>query len=373
MQLKDYYLLHNLFPKYKVGEDMMKVLRKGLFLVPILISMLVLNMPRVAAVEPTATIHPSKGTVHTDIFLQVRGLEKFVAGDNWPGFRDMELYLYWDGKPLILGLSDPGSYDSNMHYFDVHFSPPNEHPLSDLGNHTIYIEIYKDWVNYLCNFTLTFEIIEYYPCDEWLALNATYHDLLSDYNGLLDNYNSLSSDYNAIQANYNTLQNNYNSLLADYNDLLDSYSTLATDYDYLSSSYSDLESSYESLSSTYSDLLDIYGQLQSDYDSLQENYDSLSTDFNTLQALYNSLLANYTNLQGDYNSLNSDYNTLEGDYNSLNSTYNDLQSKHDTLASDLGTTRNLSYIFIITTIIFIATTVYLTIRKPKVKPELETT
>ncbi len=95
----------------------------------------------------------------------------------------------------------------------------------------------------------------------------------------------------------------------------------------------------------YYDLSDMYSQLQSDYDGLQEAYDSLSTDLNNLQGLYNSLLANYTNLQGD----------------------------HNTLTDDLGTTRSLSYIFIVTTIIFMATTVYFAFRRSKVEPELENT
>ena len=61
------------------------------------------------------------------------------------------------------------------------------------------------------------------------------------------------------------------------------------------------------------------------------------------------------------------------EHDSLLSDYNDLKSKLEHLTGDLGTARNLSYIFIVTTIIFIATTAYLAIRKPKMKPELKTT
>ena len=75
----------------------------------------------------------------------------------------------------------------------------------------------------------------------------------------------------------------------------------------------------------------------------------------------------------DYNSLESSYSNLETNYNSLNSDYNDLNSKHDTLMSDLGFTKNLSYVFIITTLIFIASTVYLAMRRPKAKPKAKTT
>jgi len=57
----------------------------------------------------------------------------------------------------------------------------------------------------------------------------------------------------------------------------------------------------------------------------------------------------------------------------LQSKYDDLKSKHDTLVDALGTARNLSYVFVMTTMIFIAATVYLATRKTKVKPDLETT
>ena len=70
---------------------------------------------------------------------------------------------------------------------------------------------------------------------------------------------------------------------------------------------------------------------------------------------------------------NSTYYDLQDVFNQLQSECNDLESKHDTLTGDLDTIRNLSYLFIITTIIFIATTVYLAIKKLKVKPELKTT
>jgi len=75
----------------------------------------------------------------------------------------------------------------------------------------------------------------------------------------------------------------------------------------------------------------------------------------------------------DYNSLESSYSNLETNYNSLNSDYNDLNSKHDTLMSDLDFTKNLSYIFMITTLVFIASTVYLAMRRPKAKPKAKTT
>ena len=67
------------------------------------------------------------------------------------------------------------------------------------------------------------------------------------------------------------------------------------------------------------------------------------------------------------------YEELFSDYQSLNSTYNDLKSKPEATVSELNYIRNLTYIFAATTIIFIATTVYPALRKPKVKSEAKTT
>ena len=116
---------------------------------------------------------------------------------------------------------------------------------------------------------------------------------------------------------------------------------------------------YEELQVAYSDLLDDYNTLIATYDNLLDDYDSVCSDYDTLEA--------------DYDSMESSYNNLETSYNSLNSTCNELESKHDTLTADLGTTRNLSYILIITTIVFIATTVFFAIRKPRAKPESKAT
>jgi hypothetical protein len=45
---------------------------------------------------------------------------------------------------------------------DIHINAPNKYPYSNLGNHTIYIEIWN--VDTFCtNFTLTFQVIKYYP------------------------------------------------------------------------------------------------------------------------------------------------------------------------------------------------------------------
>jgi len=80
------------------------------------------------------------------------------------------------------------------------------------------------------------------------------------------------------------------------------------------------------------------------------------------QLLYYELLANYMELQ-------SEYNNLVAGYDSSQTELGDLQSKYNALTNELNITRNVMYAFLITTVVFIATTVYIVIRKPKVKPE----
>jgi len=60
-------------------------------------------------------------------------------------------------------------------------------------------------------------------------------------------------------------------------------------------------------------------------------------------------------------------------YIDVTQTIKDVQTEIDSLRTELNTIRNLMYAFITTTIIFIATTAYLAIRKPKVKSEVKTT
>jgi hypothetical protein len=326
---------------------MKKLMTIGLILFFFLASMLTRTISNVSAQEPWAEIHPSEGTIETSIFLQVRGLGVFLEGDNWGSIRHMELYLYWDNQPLILGLGDPaGPGGTQMHYFDVNFTGPNEHPYSDIGNHTIYIEIYEDWATYLCNFTLTFEITEYFPCDEWLALNATYTSLLNNYTALNASYQNLMAQYNTLSSSYNSLLNQYDSLLGNYDSLLSNYNSLSSTYDQLKTNYQSLNSTYFNLNTRYQNLSSIHTQLQIDYNGLTGSY-------NSLQSIHNTLTSNYAQLQGNY--------TL------LVSSFSDLQTEYNNSSIDLTNYRDLTYALITTTLVFLATTIYFARRKTKLK------
>ena len=60
-----------------------------------------------------------------------------------------------------------------------------------------------------------------------------------------------------------------------------------------------------------------------------------------------------------------EYDRLQADYLTLRSEYDILRSNYQVLAGDLATARNLNYLFIATTIIFIATTIFLAFRRRK--------
>ncbi len=114
----------------------------------------------------------------------------------------------------------------------------------------------------------------------------------------------------------------------------------------------------------YEDLQVTYNQLLADYDSLVSSYNTLHTDYDSLQTSYN-------NLQTNYDSLNSTYHTLLSDHSSLQASFNELKSKYE-FGGEMANALNLMYVFIETTVIFVATTIYFVLRKRKPKPKKQT-
>lgn len=235
----------------------MKLVEK-IWLLPFTLLVFAFTLP-MSYCQSGVVLYPSKGTVFTDIVM-----EAYVPINSRNN-------IFWDDKVIALDVRR----GQENYPLIMNITCPNEHPYSDLGNHTITVEsFYWDGVDKVAYFNTTFEIVECFPCSEYLALNVTYHKLLS---------------------NYTELSENYGSLLSNYSDLLN--------------------------------------------------------DYNEARALYDSLSSSYNNLEGNYSAINHSYNNLTKSYNAL--------------VGELTATRNLSYIFIITTIIFTATTVYFAVRKPK--------
>ena len=130
---------------------------------------------------------------------------------------------------------------------------------------------------------------------------------------------------------------------------------------------------------TYDELLNLYNELLVNHSTLQADYDQLLTDYDALNSTYSSLVAEYGAMQTNYNSLNSSYESLMASYNSLTSDYESLQedytyikTKYDASIGELNIVRSLMYIFGITTVIFVATTVYLRKKAPYIIVRKET-
>ncbi len=132
--------------------------------------------------------------------------------------------------------------------------------------------------------------------------------------------------------------------------------------------YEDLQTTYSQLLADYNALVNSYNTLQANYNQLLAGYDSLQTSYNNLQANYSTLENNHTTLQTNYDSLNSAYTSLLSDHSSLQASYNELKSKYE-FAGDMANALDLMYVFIETTVIFIATTIYFVLRKRKPKPK----
>jgi hypothetical protein len=143
----------------------------------------------------------------------------------------------------------------------------------------------------------------------------------------------------------------YSELLSEYNESLTNYSDLLSDYETLLESYTTLSAEHGTLNSTYNSLLNEYNALQSSYNSLNSTYYSL-------QASYDSLLSSYYSLEANFNSLNETYTTLENEINNL-------RQKTEASKIDIINTRNLTYLFVGTTIALIVLIIYIKKKKPE--------
>ena len=126
---------------------------------------------------------------------------------------------------------------------------------------------------------------------------------------------------------------------------------------------------YEDLEVAYSQLLADYNELVSNYTTLQADYEILLGSYGDLLADYQELLTNHTVLQNHHNSLEANYDALNSTYRNLYLQYSSLQTSFDGLTSKYefgGETANaldLMYVFIETTVIFTATTIYFVLRR----------
>jgi prefoldin subunit 5 len=96
--------------------------------------------------------------------------------------------------------------------------------------------------------------------------------------------------------------------------------------------------------------------------------ENIASSLSNLTASYQNLSERYQQLSGNYSELQQSYQDLNNSYRQLNQTYSELQQKYSVLegsANELDNTRRVVAILVVTTVFFVATTLYLVLRKPK--------
>lgn len=114
-----------------------------------------------------------------------------------------------------------------------------------------------------------------------------------------------------------------------------------------------------------------YTQLYLDYEiaGVQQPTSSPSFPTTTVENVYlEGLKTQLTNLNNTYLELNKTYWQLNSTYKALNASYWQLQKNYASLkstASDLDNTRRVVGVLAVTTVFFVASTIYLMLRKPR--------
>jgi ElaB/YqjD/DUF883 family membrane-anchored ribosome-binding protein len=162
----------------------------------ILAALLFTDIFIVSADDPVVNIFPPKGSITTEIFLQVRD----------PHMMDGVLYLYWDGLPILRGVNQNIEGGSKNTGYDITFYPPTDSPYSDKGEHILKIEIFYNV--HVEQPRLHEEPREYTENLSFVIEDETTNgDVSSDYTELQDKYNSLLEDYDELHQDYLESQN----------------------------------------------------------------------------------------------------------------------------------------------------------------------
>lgn len=118
--------------------------------------------------------------------------------------------------------------------------------------------------------------------------------------------------------------------------------------------YEQLKQDFSNLNNSYIQLNNTYWQLSGTYTQLNGSYLQLNDAYNELNSAYSALNSNYSELRNTYDQLNQTYFDLQRNYTQLQGSVNDLNN-----------TRQLATVLGVTSIFFVATTVYLATRRPK--------
>ncbi len=96
------------------------------------------------------------------------------------------------------------------------------------------------------------------------------------------------------------------------------------------------------------------------YDELYEDYKKLEADFNTL---YNTIMPQVEALRSNYDKIKADLDEVRTELETSRTDYSALNTKYKSAVRELNTRTTLMYAFIVTTVVFLATTLYLALRR----------
>jgi len=113
--------------------------------------------------------------------------------------------------------------------------------------------------------------------------------------------------------------------------------------------YEDLQEAFKTLNETYENYKASHSYTNIQYVNLNDSYNTLESDYNNYVATHN-----HTNIE--YDNLNSAYNNYVPTHTHTNTEYDSLQTSYNNM-------RTLMVLFIITTGIFVTTTLYYAKRK----------
>jgi parallel beta-helix repeat protein len=165
-----------------------------------------------------------------------------------------------------------------------------------------------------------------------------------------------------LESDLIALNNSYQLLLGNYDLLLGNLSQTLQLFDALNASYEEVRALSQDLSAAYSILLTNSGILQQSFTQLQANLAALNNSYQNLRSLNSThfeLLHIYSLLVGNYSLLVGNYDQLQLALFDLNASY---QRHLQDYSGQAQSFRNLLYILMATTSLFIISTVYLSRR-----------
>jgi hypothetical protein len=162
----------------------------------------------------------------------------------------------------------------------------------------------------------------------------------------------LETAYRSLLLNYSKLKSNSEALNSTLGSLLGNFTALQMKYNFLNSTINDMQGQIYSLDSTCKSLQESISNLIITFGSMSN---SLQGQVNSMNDTCGKLTQSITNLQAQLGSMNS---TLQASINGLQDQYNSQRNQTNTIIDVL-------YVLTALTVVVVATTIYLAIRKPR--------